>query len=298
MRAADSKLALRATWLATRAAAMVSPSLAGPPAARLWFTPWRLEPGERARARQAEWLKDTEAVSFTVGQHRIGGYAAGRAGERGTVLLVHGWGERAASLGAFVAPLVAEGYRVVGMDAPAHGGSSGGQTDGLQVAAAIRGVSDSLGDVTGVVAHSMGAMTVTYAVAEGLSVDALVLLAPSVHLDHAFDKLSQMFRLPAAAKIGLKQTIARRYGPDIWGRFSTPELARSIDVPALIVHDREDPQVDLADAEELAAAWPGARLVTTEGLGHGRILRDPRVIEETVTFLRARAGTVSEAARA
>ena len=296
MRAAQSKLALRATWLATRAAAMVSPSLAGLPASRLWFTPWRLlEPGERGRARQAEWLKDTKVVSFTVGRHRISGFEAGRDGSRGTILLVHGWGERAASLGAFVAPLVAEGYRVVGMDVPAHGESSGVQTDGLQVAAAIRGVSDSLGDVKGIVAHSMGGMTVTYAVAHGLAVDALVLLAPSVDLEHAFDKLSQMFRLPAAAKIGLKQTIARRYGPDIWRRFSTPALARSIDVPALIVHDREDPQVDLADAEELAAAWPGARLVTTEGLGHGRILRDPEVIEEAVAFLRARTGAVAEA---
>ncbi|HEV2755162.1 MAG TPA: alpha/beta fold hydrolase [Actinomycetota bacterium] len=291
MRAADSKLVLRATWLATRAAAAVSPALAGPPAARLWFTPWRIEPGERALARQAEWLKDTEPVSFSAGRHRIAGYAGGSGP---TVLLVHGWGERAASLGAFVAPLVAAGYRVVGMDVPAHGGSSGSRTDGFEVAEAIRGVCDEIGDVRGVVAHSMGAMTATYAVSQGLALDALVLLAPSVRLDSALETFAGMFKLPPAATIGLRRTIDRRYGADVWARFSGPALAGKVDLPALIVHDRDDPQVALADAVELAAEWTGARLVTTEGLGHGRILRDPRVVEEVVSFLRSTIGAVSE----
>lgn len=300
MRAADSKLALRATWLATRVAAAISPSLAGPPAARLWFTPWRVDPGPRGRARQAEWLKGTEPVSFSAGRHRISGFAAGPGREHslGTVLLVHGWGERAASLGAFVEPLASAGYRVVGMDAPAHGGSSGGRTDGFQVAAAIRGVGESIGDVKGMIAHSMAGMAATYAVAEGLPLDAVVLVAPATRLDHAFDAFSKMVRLPAAASIGLRRVIDRRFGADVWTRISGPALARDLDVPALIVHDRDDPQVDLADSEELAAAWPGARLVTTEGLGHGRILRDPHVIEEAVTFLRARIGAVEEAVEA
>ncbi len=296
MRAADSRLALRATWLATRAAAAVSPALAGPPAARLWFTPWRVDPGERGRARQAEWLKNTEPVTFSAGPHRIAGFSGGPSGDasNGTVLLVHGWGERAASLGAFVAPLVSSGFRVVGMDAPAHGGSSGGRTDGFEVAAAIRDVCDSIGDVRAIVAHSMGAMTATYAVSRGPRVDALAFLAPSVRLDHALEVFSQMFALPAAATISLRRTIDRRYGSDVWERISGPALAGTMSVPALIVHDRDDSQVALSDAEELAAAWPGARLVTTEGLGHGRILRDPKVVEEVVSFVRAQAGAVSE----
>ena len=91
MRAAESKLALRATWVATRAAALVSPALAGPLAARLWFTPWRVPFGERALARQAKWLEGTTPVSFCGDGHRIAGFAAGpESGPR--VVLVHGWG--------------------------------------------------------------------------------------------------------------------------------------------------------------------------------------------------------------
>ena len=38
----------------------------------------------------------------------------------------------------------------------------------------------------------------------------------------------------------------------------------------------------------LAAAWPGAGLVTTQDLGHVRILRDPAVVEAAVSFVCAR----------
>lgn len=284
MRAANSKLALRATWMATKAAAAVSPGLAGPPAARLWFTPWRIEPGERAARRQREWLAGTESVSFDSG--RLSGYSAG---DGPAVMLVHGWGERAASLGAFVAPLVAAGYRVVGVDLPAHGASAGGRTDGLKIAAAIRTVRDSLGDVRAVVAHSMGATTTLYAAREGLDVKALVLLAPSVRLDRALQTFGGLFKLPPAAVIGLKATIDRRYGSDIWDRLSGTTIASDVRIPGLIVHDREDPQVALADAEALHAAWEGSAMVTTEGLGHGRILRDPDVIRRVTEFLEEKA---------
>ena len=282
MRAADSKLALRATWLATRVAGVVSPRLAGAPAARLWFTPWRVPAGERHARRQEEWLRPTEALSFEVESNRIAGYTAG---DGPTVLLIHGWGESGASLGAFVAPLVAEGYRVVGIDLPGHGASDGGQTDGFRVAAAIRGVCDALGGVRAVVAHSMGATTSLYAASEGMPVDALVLIAPSPRLDHALKRFAELLALSPNAVRGLKATIERRYGPGVWGTFSGERAASCVRVPGLIVHDRDDPQVALEDSEGLHAAWRGSRLVTTEALGHGKILRDPKVLEEVMSFL-------------
>lgn len=282
MRAADSKLALRATWVATRLAAAASARLAGPVAARLWFTPWRIPVGERAARRQAEWLEPTEPVSFRVGRHRIAGRAAGSGP---AVVLLHGWGESGASLGAFVAPLVDAGYRAVAVDAPAHGASSGHRTDGFEIAAALRGVCDSLGDVHAVVGHSMGAMTAAHAARDGLPVDALILLAPSVRLDHALDRYAELFSLPPKAVAGLKATIDRRYGEDVWEKLTATAAAAEVDLPALIVHDRDDPQVPLAHAEALHAAWRGSRLVTTEGLGHGRILRDPAVLGHVMSFL-------------
>lgn len=53
----------------------------------------------------------------------------------------------------------------------------------------------------------------------------------------------------------------------------------------LVVHDRADKEVPYADGARVAEAWPTAELVTTEGLGHQRILRDPGVVEQVVAFL-------------
>jgi hypothetical protein len=39
-------------------------------------------------------------------------------------------------------------------------------------------------------------------------------------------------------------------------------------------------------SRDLSRAWPDARLLTTGGLGHRRILSDPKVVAEVVRFVR------------
>jgi pimeloyl-ACP methyl ester carboxylesterase len=53
----------------------------------------------------------------------------------------------------------------------------------------------------------------------------------------------------------------------------------------LLIHDRGDPDVPFRHAEEVAAAWPGARVLATDGLGHRAVLRDPTVVRSAVAFL-------------
>ena len=55
----------------------------------------------------------------------------------------------------------------------------------------------------------------------------------------------------------------------------------------LVVHDREDVTVPYDDGAAIAAAWPGAELVTTTGLGHRDIVRDREVVARAVAFLYA-----------
>jgi pimeloyl-ACP methyl ester carboxylesterase len=59
--------------------------------------------------------------------------------------------------------------------------------------------------------------------------------------------------------------------------------------PLLVVHDEGDDVVPFADGAALAAAWPGARLVRTTGLGHRAVLRAAGVIDEVVQFVTDRA---------
>ena len=276
--------ALKASWLGARLAARFSTRLAGFFAWRLWFTPWRVGLSERAAQREAQWLAGTTPLTVGFRGRTLKGFTAGTGP---TVLLVHGWGDRGSRLGAFVEPLVEAGFRVVGVDLPAHGDSPGRRTNAYELADAIRASVDEVGGVKGVIAHSMGGVETLLALRDGLVVDRVVFLASAVRLEHATDKFEQMFNLPARALAGLRNAIERRFGPSVWDDLSSDLLAADLDVPALLFHDREDEQVDFADGELLAAAWPGARFVPTQGLGHDRLLRDPEVIRTAVAFLSA-----------
>jgi hypothetical protein len=51
------------------------------------------------------------------------------------------------------------------------------------------------------------------------------------------------------------------------------------------VHDRADREIPYDAAERLVASWPQADLVSTDGLGHQRILRDADVIALVAMFV-------------
>ena len=58
--------------------------------------------------------------------------------------------------------------------------------------------------------------------------------------------------------------------------------------PLLLIHDPDDPDSPYAASERVAAAWPGARLLATRGLGrlaHYRILRHRPAISAGVDFI-------------
>jgi hypothetical protein len=55
----------------------------------------------------------------------------------------------------------------------------------------------------------------------------------------------------------------------------------------MLVHDDEDKEVNIRQAEALQKLYPSAKLVRTSGLGHTRILKDNIVIQRCVTFVQA-----------
>jgi pimeloyl-ACP methyl ester carboxylesterase len=280
---AISANSLKATWVATQLSGRVSTRLSGRLASRLWFTPWPVPVSERGLTRQAEWLGVTESVTFHSRHGPIAGFSAG---DGPVILLVHGWGERAAFLGAFIQPLVDSGFRVIGIDLPGHGNTSRGITTNIfDLAHVLVDIADQLDGIGGVVAHSMGGTVTAIAVGDGLKLGAVALLAPASNMDHVVEKFQTMFSLPPRAMAGLRRQIERRFGRDVWDRLRIQKLAADFDIPALIVHDNDDSQIDSADSEALAAAWPGARSIITSGLGHDRIARDPRIVDEVTSFL-------------
>ncbi|HEV3471745.1 MAG TPA: alpha/beta fold hydrolase [Actinomycetota bacterium] len=282
MKVANSILTLKAMVVAIRLFGRFSSRLGGAVAYWLWFIPWRIPVSERGSQKQARWLEPTQPFVLRTSLGRIAGFTAG---DGPLVMLVHGWGERAAGLGGFIAPLTDAGYKVVGVDFLAHGGSSRQTTNPIESATVMREVAEHFGGAHAVIAHSLGASATLWAMREGLACKRAVLIAPNVDMTYAMETFQGMFGLPPKAITGLKRKLERRFGSNIWQELGGDHLARDNTTPGLVFHDPDDPQIPFEGSERLIRAWAGSRLIEAPGLGHGAITRDPSVIERAVAFV-------------
>jgi pimeloyl-ACP methyl ester carboxylesterase len=259
----------------------LAPGLGARWAESLWF---RIPP---ARGRQQRLAPPGRPFRVPV----LGATVAGETwGEGPAVYLVHGWGGWRGQLDALVAPLTAAGYRVVAFDAPSHGDSDPGpegpgRSSVLELAAALAAVAAAHGPAAAVVAHSLGATATAFAMRDGLAADRAVFVSPMA------DPLP--YTRAFAARLGFGERVRARLVDRIQRRvampmsaFSVPAVAGQIATPPLLlVHDRLDSETGWSDSAAIARAWPAARLVTTSGLGHRRILRDPAVVAEVAGFV-------------
>jgi pimeloyl-ACP methyl ester carboxylesterase len=258
-----------------RALDLVAPALGARWAERLWFTLPPRRPGHPLPGG------DRFAIGSVVGQ---------TWGEGPAVYLVHGWAGDRTNLGAFVAPLVEAGHRVVTFDAPSHGESGPGaygprSATILEFAAALEAVVARYGIPHALIAHSLGAAAVAVTLCDGMRAGRVALISPTAG-PLAFERM-----LAAALGYGertrrrLFVRTERRVGAPM-RQFDVPELGRAVLMPkTLIVHDRDDRVTAVAEGEAIAASWAGSRLHVTSGLGHRKILRDPAVVAEVVDFV-------------
>ncbi len=254
-----------------------APALAGWWADRLFFTP----PRPRLGARLQALLASARAIDVRLG--RVG-LPAWQWGQGPAVLLVHGWGSRGGHLAAFVPALVEAGFSAVAFDAPAHGGAPGRRTSVPEIARAIAAVAEAVGGLHGAVAHSVGAVATALALRDGLGATRGVFLAPAADPEGFTRTFAARLGLGPASLRAMRARAERRIGL----RFEDLDvraLARGQRAALLVVHDRDDEEIGWDDGAAVAQAWPGAQLVTTCGLGHGRVLKDTGVVARAVAFL-------------
>jgi pimeloyl-ACP methyl ester carboxylesterase len=205
------------------------------------------------------------------------------------VYLVHGWGGWRGQLGAFVEPLAAHGYQVVAFDAPSHGESGPGRhgprrTTGLEMMEALQAVVGAYGPPAAIVGHSLGAATTAWSIRDGLAAPArLALIAPTVGPVPYIRSMARLLGFTDRTRQAMIRRVETMFDRPI-GDFDVVTAGGGMP-PTLIIHDQRDKEVPFAEAEQIAAAWPSANLVNTEGLGHQRILRDPGVVWRVTEFV-------------
>ena len=259
------------TYLSARTLGRIHPRLARRSLLRLWVTPWvhpsALNPVEDLPTDFSAWSLETAGPT-------LNGYAGGSGA---VAVLVHGWTGRAADWRHLAADLISAGWRVVVPDLPGHGMTPGRRTDLFALGQAVSAVLEHERPAA-VVTHSMGFPATMLALENGTAGPAtLVALAPGRRIAHAVDGFARRVALPAGLVEELRRALEQRFGADIWHVLDVDRVLPHLQAEGVVIHDVDDDEVPLVDAQQIAARWSGAELVTTEGLGHRRILRDARV---------------------
>jgi pimeloyl-ACP methyl ester carboxylesterase len=213
------------------------------------------------------------------------------------VLLAHGWGGYAAQMRGFVPRLLAEGFRVVAYDQPAHGLSEGKLTGLPDFAGALTAVSQHHGDVRHVIAHSLGSVATAIALSRGMALESTVLVSPPSDLVGFSRQFARWYWMPEALRRAMQAAIEERFGLR-WFELEIPRLAPRLKTPALVIHDRGDGVVPWTQGAALARAWPGARMLSTDGLGHGRILESEIALRAATDFIAGKSMVAGPAASA
>lgn len=252
------------------------PSLAAHFALRLFLKPYKYK---RPVAEEV-WYAQARKKKLS------NGLAVQEWGQEGNprILLVHGWEGRGTQMGAFAEPLVNSGYHVIALDGPAHGESFGDETNAGVYSRALIEVQKELGVLFAIIGHSFGGGCTILAASLGLKAEKLVTISsPSDYAQVVQNFLQFLGLSPWAEKAFYSRLMlkAQMKLEDI----NISKLGQNLKIPVLIIHDRTDKEVRFQNALDLHQAWPHSELMTTEGLGHRRILKDESVIARVLKFI-------------
>ncbi|MGN4963545.1 alpha/beta hydrolase [Aeromonas dhakensis] len=250
--------------LGTRLHHTLAPAHAKRTASKLLLTPQRNQRDDSAPTgliKQAVHTSEGTLMSYRLG--------------RGPVwLLMHGWSGSASQFYPLMSHIAAQGFTAIAYDHPAHGHSAGHTGHLPRFVRAfdelVEKMAAECGPLQGVIAHSMGgAVTLS---SRRRELDALPLLLISPVLDY----VPQLYGMVARSgySIRLFDAVVKEIEQEYQHPLSTVDpLGRLAgrSGPAIIVHDEEDRFAPHGDS--LRATQDGrTRLVSTRGLGHGRIL--------------------------
>ena len=260
----------------------IAPTRAVERALRIFITPFA---SSRARAQAAQPDQEMQRGELHFKGTRIATYTWGDPARQPYALLVHGWSSFGLRYLPWIKPLQDMGYAVVIFDQPGHGHSGGRHCTLPDFIDTVREVGRHFGDAALTIAHSLGGAAAALAQGETWHSQKLILIAPAADPVAATQRFTQFVRLGEHLRGRLHDNLESLTGINIHDLQVHRHLP-SLGQPALIVHDLDDHDVPWAEGERYARHWRGARLFTTQGLGHHRVLDAPEVIDASLAFLR------------
>ena len=122
----------------------------------------------------------------------------------------------------------------------------------------------------------------------------VVLVSPPSDLVGYSRRFARWYWIPEPVRKAMQTAIEERYGV-LWEDIEVPRVAPRLSAQALVIHDRDDRMMPWTHGASVARHWPGARLLSTDGLGHRRILADEGVTGAAADFIAGRSAVASTA---
>ncbi|HYG37803.1 MAG TPA: alpha/beta hydrolase [Cytophagales bacterium] len=265
---------------AFRVTEKVSPFLAKRWAVKLFFSPVKFD----YPAKEQKLLSQAKTFKVESNGVNLVGYEWG-AGP--VILFMHGWAGRATQVVEFVEPLTTAGFKVVAIDAPAHGKSPGKKTNILEFKEGVIAATTKAGPVHAAIGHSLGGTSLLFARKESLPVEKLVLISvPSIAEGIIKEFLK---KIGGSHKIGesLKNYVYKKFNRS-FEEFSALSLVAPPFPPTnfFIIHDRDDMEAPIVHFEKLSEKLPYAKKLITRSFGHTKILRSTEAINSVIEFLK------------
>ncbi|MBK5279688.1 MAG: alpha/beta fold hydrolase [Bacteroidia bacterium] len=257
----------------------IAPSLAHNYAFNLFFTPFRFTVPQREK----EFLVTGEKFTVSVKGKKVQAYSWGNGP---VVLLVHGWAGRAGQFRKFIPKLVANNYRAVAFDGPAHGNSEGRKTNVPEFEEVFHKIMEQVGTPVAVIGHSFGGVASIYSIRNGLPISKLINIASPTIGEDIIKGFVKTINASPATGVAFKAHVQKTFHTS-FEDISAINLIKFLphELKLLLVHDEDDKEVPINHPILLQKVYPSAQLLKTSGLGHSRILKDDAVIQKCLEFI-------------
>lgn len=201
------------------------------------------------------------------------------------ILLVHGWSGRGTQLFKIAEELLENGYSTISFDAPAHGKSKGQTTIMSEFIASILEIEKHFGPFDAAIGHSLGGMSVLNAIKDGLKVNKAVIIGSGDIVQDILDEFIFKMKLKKELGHNLRDFFENKYQLKM-DDFSAYKAAQKIEIPVLVIHDNDDPEVPVKAGIHIHQNLKNGTLMLTEGLGHRKILGNHNVIKKILEFIK------------
>lgn len=203
------------------------------------------------------------------------------------VILVHGWGGRAAQMAPLALYVAQLGFRSVALDVTGHGDSPKRHTRWAYFLKDITALTQSLNeDVHAYVAHSAGALSMMAARGlKGIRAERYVCICAPSHPFPPVNVVEKKLNPRRGVIERYKRYIAEQF-ETVWETLQTGSSFTNVGSEMLLFYDKTDRFVPHREGDKIHALCPGSRLIKTDGYSHLKILTAPELAKAVGAFLK------------